>query len=314
MTRRTSTFEDFLEIASRLPWRISIVAAVLAGAGLHVLAVVLSRPRGAPTVGDLRPIAALTLVADMAILLQFVLPAAFLIGAIASYVRQSQARGLLESAGAGGKGVIDGITWGEFERLIGETFRHRGYSVTETGGRRADGGVDLVLTKENERFLVQCKHWRARNVGVRVIRELRGVITADQATGGYVVTSGVFTYEARRFAESCNIELIDGDRLESLIRELGRKGVEGPDSVRRRSSRPELADVPQGPPSCPECGSIMKMRTAKRGTYTGQPFWGCSRYPACRVTRPIPVGSESSTGAQQNAGAANLRSRARSEP
>jgi restriction system protein len=46
----------------------------------------------------------------------------------------------------------------------------------ETGGGGPDGGVDLVLRKPggngSEKFLVQCKQWRALKVGVDVVREL----------------------------------------------------------------------------------------------------------------------------------------------
>lgn len=34
-------------------------------------------------------------------------------------------------------------------------------------------------------------------------------------------------------------------------------------------------------PNCPVCGSTMILRTAKRGRYKGQDFWGCSRFPNC---------------------------------
>lgn len=34
---------------------------------------------------------------------------------------------------------------------------------------------------------------------------------------------------------------------------------------------------------CPRCSSPMVLRTAKRGTYEGQQFWGCSSYPRCRA-------------------------------
>ncbi len=34
-------------------------------------------------------------------------------------------------------------------------------------------------------------------------------------------------------------------------------------------------------PFCPKCGSKMVLRTAKRGKYAGQKFWGCSKYPKC---------------------------------
>lgn len=37
---------------------------------------------------------------------------------------------------------------------------------------------------------------------------------------------------------------------------------------------------------CPCCGAPLIRRIAKRGPNTGSPFWGCSRYPDCRFTKP----------------------------
>jgi len=35
------------------------------------------------------------------------------------------------------------------------------------------------------------------------------------------------------------------------------------------------------PPFCPKCGSKMILRTAKKGKYIGQNFWGCTTFPHC---------------------------------
>lgn len=40
-------------------------------------------------------------------------------------------------------------------------------------------------------------------------------------------------------------------------------------------------------PACPRCGKLMRQRMARNGTHAGEPFWGCSAYPACRGTRAI---------------------------
>ena len=97
------------------------------------------------------------------------------------------------------------MSWREFEMLVGEAFRLQGYSVTETGGGEPDGGIDLTLTKGTEKFLVQCKQWKAYKVSVDVVRELYGVMAAKDAAGGFVVTSGRFTDDARKFAEGRNV-------------------------------------------------------------------------------------------------------------
>ncbi|WP_128573619.1 topoisomerase DNA-binding C4 zinc finger domain-containing protein [Pseudomonas putida] len=36
---------------------------------------------------------------------------------------------------------------------------------------------------------------------------------------------------------------------------------------------------------CPLCGSTMRIRTAKKGRYSGSTFKGCSTYPRCRGIR-----------------------------
>lgn len=43
--------------------------------------------------------------------------------------------------------------------------------------------------------------------------------------------------------------------------------------------------------NCPVCSSRMVLRTARQGRNAGNQFWGCSRYPACRATRPVSDGS-----------------------
>ena len=66
--------------------------------------------------------------------------------------------------------------------------------------------------------MVQCKRWRARKVGVEIVRELYGVMSARGAVGGYVVSVGVFSDEAKRFAQGRNIELWHGKMLKAKIR------------------------------------------------------------------------------------------------
>lgn len=46
----------------------------------------------------------------------------------------------------------------------------------------ADGGVGLELMKAGERYLVQAKHWRAKQVPVEVVRELAGVMPFRRAS------------------------------------------------------------------------------------------------------------------------------------
>ena len=38
---------------------------------------------------------------------------------------------------------------------------------------------------------------------------------------------------------------------------------------------------------CPNCGGQLVIRTATKGTWAGQQFWGCSNYPKCRYMENI---------------------------
>jgi restriction system protein len=164
------------------------------------------------------------------------------------------------------------LSWREFEDLVGESYRRKGYNVTEKGGGGADGGVDLVLRKGEEILLVQCKHWKLDKVGVKIIRELYGVVAAEGASGGIVISSGTFTKEATDFAKGKPIELLNGAELQNTITEV----KEGQSQPRTRINEN----------LCPTCGAKMVLRTAKKGQNAGEKFWGCSSFPKCRATKP----------------------------
>jgi restriction system protein len=115
--------------------------------------------------------------------------------------------------------------------MIDETFRRRGFHVAGFGNRVATG-ADLALLKSGERFLVHCRHWRKQEIGVLEVRALNTALHAVGARGGYVLTAGGFTREAREFAASTRIELIGGERLIAWLR-----GVERPE---RRTSPARL--------------------------------------------------------------------------
>jgi restriction system protein len=201
---------------------------------------------------------------------EYALPLVLFFGAVVSAATAYRNRRLLADAKQSPGDVhLLNLTWQDFERLAGQAFRERGFAVTETNSG-PDGGVDLELRKDAELHLVQCKRWRARKVGVGIVRELYGVMSARGAVGGYVVSSGAFSDEARRFAAGRNIDLWDGAKLTEVIRGL------------EEHPRASTATTP----TCPACGATMVERVAKRGANSGQSFWGCSRYPQCRGTRP----------------------------
>lgn len=263
--RRKSPFEDLFDVATRRPsW-----AAVGAGVLMYFVLNAFAGP------GDPKEPVSIVFGAFAGVL-RYVVPLAFFAGAIASAIGRARRKSLLgRVAGSTSHKSLEAMSWREFEMLVGEAFRGRGFRVRETPPG-ADGGVDLVMDRDGGRFLVQCKQWKAQTVGVSIVRELYGVMADQGAKGGYVVTSGRFTAEAAAFARGKPIELMDGPALHDLIR-----NVEPPAGA----PRPRAA-VDAGTPTCPVCSGSMVQRVAKKGANAGAQFWGCSNWPGCRGTRP----------------------------
>lgn len=275
--RKHSPVEGLIELSSKLPWWVGVALAVAAYFGLHGLATrEVTAVAGSGVMGDFISQNFLNALATVG---QYLLPGVLAIGAaLSAYGRYRRTALHQPVATSPGQGALNSMSWTQFEAVVGEAFRRRGYTVTQTSRGGAEGGFDLALKKKDQTFLVQCKQWRALKVGVNTVRELHDVMAAKGAMGGFVLTSGVFTDEARGFAKDRRVELMDGKALQSLIR-----GV----SLPSRLFRDPLSVMTNGAPFCPECQSRMVMRHVKRGEHAGRAFWRCSRHPECKGKRPL---------------------------
>ena len=298
--KKSSPLEDVLDLFAMLPWWVCLVLAAVSYFLLHRLAVPIQasdiQGQGGAIAGAMMQKAVIHGLATAA---QYIVPLLCIAAAALSAWRRKQRQALVSDvAQARNADALDGMSWREFELLVGEAYRLQGYRVTEIGGGGPDGGVDLVLTKGSEKFFVQCKQWKAYKVGVTTVRELYGVMAAKGAAGGFVVTSGRFTSDAKDFAQGRNIELVDGPRLFAMIQQARSAQAkpaaaqrETPNSMGSPAPQPQSAvHVPQATakavaqPECPRCGASMALRTARQGANAGNTFWGCSTYPKCRGT------------------------------
>lgn len=281
--RKQGPLDDFVELIALFPWWVGLVLAVIAYFWLHHIAdaplVVISQT------GQINTALTQSVYKGFATAGQYIVPLICLLGALFSALGRWKREQLFSEVGqSDSAGALNEMSWQEFEILVGEAYRRKGYTVNETGGGGSDGGVDLVLRKKGDKFLVQCKQWKAFKVGVTTIRELYGVMAAEGAVGGFVVTSGVFTQEARSFANGKSICLIDGSELTAMIRQVQRQ-PQDVTAMGQHTIQSKLAA--SATPGCPKCGSTMVKRTAKKGSNVGNTFWGCTNYPQCRGIAPI---------------------------
>jgi restriction system protein len=129
---------------------------------------------------------------------------------------------------------------------------------------------------------VQCKQWRSMKIGVKVVREMYGLLTSKSAHGAIIITSGMFTQEAKSFATDKPIDLVEGRQLADLVGSV-QKTEAGLSKVQATKASTVNA--------CPQCGAEMVLRTATKGKYAGTKFWGCLKFPNCKDLLPVKDGS-----------------------
>jgi restriction system protein len=100
-------------------------------------------------------------------------------------------------------------------------------------------------------------------------RELLGAMSHLQIPAGFFMAQGGFTEDAKAFAKTNPISLIDGDMLLTMIQRL-------PDGGQQRLLR-YATEGDFTTPTCPSCGTKMISRSGPRGA-----FWGCRGYPRCK--------------------------------
>jgi HJR/Mrr/RecB family endonuclease len=177
--------------------------------------------------------------------------------------------------------LLRSLEWKRFELLITRYFAATGVraEMTQIG---ADGGIDVKLWRDGEPTpygLVQCKAWGSDLVGVALVRELRGVMAAENVGQGVFATTSDFSADARDFAAKNSIRTLNASDLLDCFRALPE-----PDRVRI------LAEVTAGDyttPTCPQCDTKMIWKPSAK-------FFACPRYPRCR-SKPIYPRAEAKT-------------------
>lgn len=100
-----------------------------------------------------------------------------------------------------------------------------------------------------------------------------------------IVAIGDYTADARWFAEGKAIELISGEALLAMVREM-QTAIPASAATTSRSSSPanteKLEATDSINPACPKCGATMIKRLNRK---SDEAFLGCVKYPYCRGTK-----------------------------
>lgn len=166
------------------------------------------------------------------------------------------------------------IEWYSFELFCKIYYENSGYTVSKTKAG-ADGGMDLLLYQDGSASpyaLVQCKARGHRDIGVKYVRELLGVMTSEKIEKGILITNSYFTRDAVEFSKNNAIETVDLYELSGRVKDL--------EAEKRVKLIEFLETTDYTTPTCPNC----EIKLVERTTKNGQSFWGCKNYPLCRYT------------------------------
>lgn len=118
--------------------------------------------------------------------------------------------------------VLASIDEFEFEKLIAALWKVQGWRTRVTANS-GDRGIDVIATKKRpfrQKVLIQAKKYQEGNkVGSPEIQQYAGLkqqeSDADQVV---VVTTSSFTRQAQDIAQDLNVKLIDGIKLENMLK------------------------------------------------------------------------------------------------
>ena len=126
-------------------------------------------------------------------------------------VRRQRLLHILSQAGQNAAQVLE-MSIVRFEDLAVELYRSLGYRVRRLGSRSRMGGDILLCRDEDGTWLVQCRGWHGP-VNEEAVQQFWDEVQRRQADGGILITTGVFTRQARQWAEGKRLSLMEGNEF-----------------------------------------------------------------------------------------------------
>lgn len=116
----------------------------------------------------------------------------------------------------------------EFEHFVADCWKEQGFTA-EVTSQEDDLGIDILAERQKpwrEKHAIQVKRYHPDStINLDVVRSYAAIDKMGGADKAFIVTTSRFTENARKAAESMNVELIDGIGLTEFINDEGLHNV-----------------------------------------------------------------------------------------
>lgn len=152
---------------------------------------------------------------------------------------------------------IDDLDGVEFEKYISRLLWMKGYTFVQTTKASGDYGIDIIATKGNQKYGIQCKRYSG-TVGNHAVMEAYTGAAYYQCDVAVVCTSNYFTNAAKEQASKVGVQLWDRDEIEYMI-----KNANGEYTKREKHDEAANGEKPAVVIDCPQCGKKFRVYAEK---------------------------------------------------
>lgn len=152
---------------------------------------------------------------------------------------------------------IDDLDGVEFEKYISRLLWMNGYTFVQTTKASGDYGIDIIATKGNQKYGIQCKRYSG-TVGNHAVMEAYTGAAYYQCDVAVVCTSNYFTNAAKEQASKVGVQLWDRDEIEYMI-----KNANGEYTKREKHDEAANGEKPAVIIDCPQCGKKFRVYAEK---------------------------------------------------
>lgn len=149
----------------------------------------------------------------------------------------------------------------DFEYFCARVMKRNGFDTAEVTRSSGDHGADIIATRNNVRYAVQCKRWSSA-VGNKVVQDVFYAKQVYHCHVGIIITSNTFTPAAREAAKEAGIVLWDGDFLKKYISQN-----DNSDSLEQTPTNENVFLPQTSEKQSPKSEGGLKMYDAEKGLY-----------------------------------------------